>query len=414
KVHERGLETDFLLVILRDLLPKRPDLRVVLMSATLQARERERERTCFKKGLEMADLFMKYFNCPVVTVPGRTFPVQVTYLDHMEQIVKGNNKALSQMPRTSGGNFIAAASSGRGGGHSDSQGRGHAPLGGAAPGSSRGNDSHEDGEDGNPAPRFDPLTGEPLPDYLKGKKGMETTDEGGGRGKKQGGQRGAVETETMVSPRCMDKVNLDTIVQIIEHIMSSKGASDRGAIPGSQAVKGGKRGRGQQGAGTWVEGGDPPLGAILVFLPGFAEIDQLVNLLQSHRWIKESTKVFPLHSSLTSAEQRSVFQRMPPGVRKIVVSTNIAETSVTIDDCTHVIDSGRVREMRYDPVTRISSLVEVWISKASASQRAGRAGRVRPGQCWRMYPEQFHTAHMPEHTLAEMLRTPLEELVLQV
>ncbi|CAN0206344.1 unnamed protein product, partial [Hapterophycus canaliculatus] len=62
----------------------------------------------------------------------------------------------------------------------------------------------------------------------------------------------------------------------------------------------------------------------------------------------------------------------------------------------------------------MSCLVEVWISKASGSQRAGRAGRVRPGKCWRLYPEVFHQNYMPPYTLAEMLRTPLEELVLQV
>eukprot|EP00611_Tribonema_gayanum_P030943 TRINITY_DN8773_c0_g1_i1.p1 TRINITY_DN8773_c0_g1~~TRINITY_DN8773_c0_g1_i1.p1 ORF type:complete len:501 (+),score=148.95 TRINITY_DN8773_c0_g1_i1:576-2078(+) len=104
---------------------------------------------------------------------------------------------------------------------------------------------------------------------------------------------------------------------------------------------------------------------------------------------------------------------MPPGRRKVVVSTNIAETSITIEDCTHVIDTGRVKEMRYNPGTHMSSLVEVWTSQASAKQRAGRAGRVRPGTCWRLFPAQFHATAMPEHTLPEMLRCPLEELVLQ-
>ncbi|CAM9374466.1 unnamed protein product, partial [Pylaiella littoralis] len=93
---------------------------------------------------------------------------------------------------------------------------------------------------------------------------------------------------------------------------------------------------------------------------------------------------------------------------------NDTRCQVTIEDCTHVIDAGRVREMRYNAITRVSCLTEVWISKASGNQRAGRAGRVRAGKCWRLYPEGFHKGFMPSHTLAEMLRTPLEGLVLQV
>ncbi|CAM9660312.1 unnamed protein product [Chrysoparadoxa australica] len=130
--------------------------------------------------------------------------------------------------------------------------------------------------------------------------------------------------------------------------------------------------------------------------------------------LQKLLEVFPLHSSLSSREQRAIFKKMPRGVRKVVVSTNIAETSITIEDCTHVIDSGRVKELRYSAASGFSSLLEVWVSHASGMQRAGRAGRVRAGRCWRLYPEVFWETSMPEHTLPEMRRTPLEELVLQV
>lgn len=98
---------------------------------------------------------------------------------------------------------------------------------------------------------------------------------------------------------------------------------------------------------------------------------------------------------------------MPKGVTKIVISTNIAETSITIDDISFVVDTGRVKETRYDPETHMSSLVAVWTSKAAAAQRAGRAGRVRAGDCFRLYTQEFFDTMMPEFTLPEMLRTPL-------
>jgi len=152
-------------------------------------------------------------------------------------------------------------------------------------------------------------------------------------------------------------------------------------------------------------------GAILVFLPGAAEIDKLCRELRNSLRSDEAW-VLPMHSGLTTAEQRRVFQRPPGEQTKIVVSTNISETSVTIDDVTDVVDCGRVREMRHE--NSASKLAEVWTSKASASQRAGRAGRVRAGTCWRLYPKELHEQAMPAHTAPEILRTPLDNLILQI
>ncbi|CAM9576881.1 unnamed protein product [Ectocarpus sp. 4 AP-2014] len=425
-VHERDLQTDFLLVILRDLLPKRPDLRVVLMSATLQARMGR-----------LADLFTKYFHgCPAITVPGRTFPVEVTYMDEVNRLVRGT-RTPAIMPRVSSGAAVdGGRGHGRGAGGAQADPRGRGPGGrghSTAAAAARGQGSEAD--DGETPAAYDPLTGEPL----------ELGEDGGATS----AVAAAAAASAMVSPKCEDKVDFDVMVDLVDHIMRTEGDGGRKGSEGgrggsqnsssSRNSRGGGGGRGrddrQRGGvggsgsrGGWSRGGGgggkqgaggnsseaEPLGAILIFLPGFAEIDQLVKALQRHPRIGRGARVFPLHSSLPSNQQKSIFQRMLPGVRKIVVSTNIAETSVTIDDCTHVIDAGRVREMRYDPVTRMSCLVEVWISKASGSQRAGRAGRVRAGKCWRLYPEAFHQSYMPTHTLAEMLRTPLEELVLQV
>jgi len=90
-------------------------------------------------------------------------------------------------------------------------------------------------------------------------------------------------------------------------------------------------------------------------------------------------EIYLLHSSITTFDQQAAFKIPPPGVRKIILSTNIAETSVTIPDVVYVIDSARVKEMTYDPNKRTKSLDLCWISKANSKQRKGRAGRVRSG-----------------------------------
>ncbi|CAM9879111.1 unnamed protein product, partial [Laminaria digitata] len=100
--------------------------------------------------------------------------------------------------------------------------------------------------------------------------------------------------------------------------------------------------------------------------------------------LQEKTRVYPLHGSLSTSEQKTIFDVPPRGVRKIVVSTNIAETSITIEDCVFVVDSCRVKENRFDDANMMPMLLECWVSKASAKQRRGRAGRVRPGVCFHM------------------------------
>ena len=95
--------------------------------------------------------------------------------------------------------------------------------------------------------------------------------------------------------------------------------------------------------------------------------------------------IIPLHSSLSSEEQSLVFKRPKHGVRKIVLSTNIAETSVTIDDCVFVIDTGKMKETRFNSNQNMESLEMCWVSRANAFQRMGRAGRVMSGVCIHLY-----------------------------
>ena len=103
---------------------------------------------------------------------------------------------------------------------------------------------------------------------------------------------------------------------------------------------------------------------------------------------KQKLLVLPLFSSLPPEQQQIVFEPTPENTRKVVIATNIAETSITIDGIVYVIDPGFSKQNVYDPRTRISSLLVTPISKASARQRAGRAGRTREGKCFRLYTEE--------------------------
>jgi HrpA-like RNA helicase len=125
-----------------------------------------------------------------------------------------------------------------------------------------------------------------------------------------------------------------------------------------------------------VDTADTPSGAILIFMPGVMEIKQCISELESTRL--GNVAILPLHANLSSEEQRRVFQSTAPR-RKVVVATNVAETSVTIPDVVFVVDGGKVKETQYDSNSGLQRLVEEWTSRASGRQRRGRAGRTQPG-----------------------------------
>jgi HrpA-like RNA helicase len=153
-------------------------------------------------------------------------------------------------------------------------------------------------------------------------------------------------------------INVDLILQLVRRFVSSKEA----------------------------EGG----GGVLVFLPGSGEIDEvmrvLIGVLASPDGPVRAEWVIPLHGALPPHEQVRVFQPAPAGVTKLVLATNVAETSITINDIALVIDTGRVKRVRYDASTRMTRLDDVCISDAEARQRRGRAGRVRAGLCYHLFP----------------------------
>ena len=153
-------------------------------------------------------------------------------------------------------------------------------------------------------------------------------------------------------------------------------------------------------------------GAILVFLPGERAIKNCIERLSQEPWFR---KLFPLplYGRLSKEEQERVFKSPPFGKKKIVIATNIAETSITINDIAAVIDSGLSKLNFYNPFTYTSSLDEAPVSKASCNQRRGRAGRTQEGGCYRLYTRKdFETRVM--YTTEEIYRTDLSEVVMRM
>lgn len=161
-----------------------------------------------------------------------------------------------------------------------------------------------------------------------------------------------------------------------------------------------------EAVGAILQSGEP--GDVLVFMPGMGEINATINELHSIRG-GERFAAIPLHGELPPEDQDRAFA--PSERRKIVVSTNVAETSVTIDGIRHVVDSGLARVARYDSERGISTLFLEDISRASADQRKGRAGRTAPGTCYRLWTESNHL-NRPERNTPEIQRSDLAEVVL--
>jgi pre-mRNA-splicing factor ATP-dependent RNA helicase DHX15/PRP43 len=176
-----------------------------------------------------------------------------------------------------------------------------------------------------------------------------------------------------------------------------------------------------------IHKGEEP-GDILVFLTGEEEIEDACrkikieadNLANQDPTVGPLTCV-PLYSSLPPQQQQRIFDPAPPprkpgGTpgRKVVVSTNIAETSLTIDGVVYVVDPGFSKQKVYNPRIRVESLLVSPISKSSAAQRAGRAGRTRPGKCFRLYTEKDYVKELEEQTYPEILRSNLANMVLEL
>eukprot|EP00090_Calanus_glacialis_P015911 TRINITY_DN25023_c0_g1_i1.p1 TRINITY_DN25023_c0_g1~~TRINITY_DN25023_c0_g1_i1.p1 ORF type:complete len:1347 (-),score=453.74 TRINITY_DN25023_c0_g1_i1:75-3920(-) len=346
EVHERSEESDFLLMILRDTLPERPDLRVILMSATVNA-----------------DLFSGYFKgAPVLEIPGRTFPVQQVFLEEiLENIpycLEENSPYARKQERNQGGH----------GGLDKEVFKGDC------------RDAYLDQMDGDLL-----LSGDGVKS-AKDKQWDSSCDV------KQLYQRyGDWSEQTCKTLALMnwEKINYDLVEAMV--VFVADGGTRDCPVPRS--------------------------GSILVFLPGMQEIMTLYDQLNSHPRLGSRAGKFllvPLHSSLSSEEQQLVFSKPKGGQRKIVISTNMAETSITIDDCVFVVDVGRMKEKRFDPNKNMESLETVWVSQANALQRKGRAGRVMEGFCFHLYTQFSYDNHMRKDPVPEIQRVPLDKMILRI
>ncbi|XP_021300774.1 DExH-box ATP-dependent RNA helicase DExH6-like isoform X1 [Herrania umbratica] len=394
EIHERDRFCDFMLAIIRDILPSYPHLRLVLMSATLDA-----------------ERFSQYFGgCPIIRVPGFTYPVKAFYLEDVLSILKSADN-----------NHLISASA------------------------SVPNEDPELTEEDKIAldeainlacstDEFDPLLelvsvegGSQVHNYQHSLTGLTPLMVFAGKGR--------------VADVCM---LLSFGVNC--HLRSKDGkralewAEQENQQEATEIIKKhmqsllSNSGEQQQLLDKYIEAVDPEIidvvlieqllrkicidsneGAILVFLPGWEDINRTREKLLANPFFKDSSRfiIISLHSMVPSAEQKKVFKRPPFGCRKIILSTNIAESSITIDDVVYVIDSGRMKEKSYDPYNNVSTLQSSWVSKANAKQREGRAGRCQPGTCYHLY-SKLRSASMPDFQVPEIKRMPIEELCLQV
>ncbi|XP_047296310.1 putative ATP-dependent RNA helicase DHX35 isoform X2 [Homo sapiens] len=160
-------------------------------------------------------------------------------------------------------------------------------------------------------------------------------------------------------------------------------------------------------------------GDVLAFLTGQEEVETVVSMLieqaraLARTGMKRHLRVLPMYAGLPSFEQMKVFERVSRSVRKVIVATNVAETSITISGIVYVIDCGFVKLRAYNPRTAIECLVVVPVSQASANQRAGRGGRSRSGKCYRLYTEEAFDK-LPQSTVPEMQRSNLAPVILQL
>ena len=304
EVHERDVLSDFILTVVRDLLPKRPNLRVILMSATINA-----------------DMFSQYFNnCPSIHIPGMTFPVQDFYLEDILKLT--DFRVRPKHPK-----------------------------------------------------RFRPPPGSPsFKEDVEYTKFMVPYVE-----ELEAKRSYPFHVLKSLRMRESEEAPDELIAELLHHICTQEGA-----------------------------------GAILIFLSGWEQISRLHRKLTADRLFTTSRfLIIPLHSMMPTVNQRQVFDRPPRGTRKIILSTNIAETSLTIDDVVFVIDTGRTKQSGFDAKKNLSTLQSEWIALANARQRKGRAGRVQPGVCYRLY-SRFREQSFMDHPVPEMQRMRLEEVILRI
>ena len=319
EVHERHLDTDVLLAVLKESLKSISHLRVILMSATLDA-----------------DRFAAYWgeNTPRMHIPGRTFPVTDYFMEDVLRLTgyippkKGKKK----------------------------------PLG-----------------------RHFPLHKKKSTPWADSEKSDDESEDDKAR-----------ETKRTISSKILDgpvisiedlikrvdeaNIDYDLLGHLIKQLILNREVGDDGSI--------------------------------LVFMSGAQEISNAIESIGAYTQ-GLSVLTLPLHGGLPSHDQNLVFKPAPRGTTKVIVSTNVAETSITIPDCTIVIDSCREKQSSYDPVNRMPLLLEDFAAKANLKQRRGRAGRVREGICYKLISNATYE-NLPDYGLPEIHRCALDQTLLSL
>ncbi|XP_022125421.2 ATP-dependent DNA/RNA helicase DHX36 [Pieris rapae] len=307
EVHERDTHVDLAMAMLKQILKKRKDLKLILMSATLDA-----------------EVLSTYFDdCPVVYIEGLAYPVTDVYL---EDILKLTDY---QIPKKK---------------EKKQKWKKHEKKG-----KSKANEMETDIQyKAEIGPWLESIKNNIPRDVYK----------------------------TLQDPQ-IEELNIDLIVELLKYICK----------------------------------GEP--GAILVFLPGIGDITKLMQCMEINGFSNGKYEIYPLHSKLASLEQRKIFMKPPIGVRKIILATNIAETSITIDDIVYVVDSGRIKVSGLNVDENISTLKTEWVSKANLHQRRGRAGRCQPGICYYLLTS-YRAGKLADRLLPELQRSNLLEPVLML
>ncbi|XP_076232336.1 ATP-dependent DNA/RNA helicase DHX36 isoform X2 [Calliopsis andreniformis] len=307
EIHERSTESDFILALLKLIIPKRPDLKVLLMSATLNS-----------------ERFSEYYDCPVLHIPGFTYPVEEFYLEDILSFTSFKFPPVPLMPQDR----------------------------------KKYNKKYKEMQ--QKRDEFSDVIEPYVRQLIADKKYPKHV------------------IDQLRNPKS-EEMSLDLIEELIRHICTTKGP-----------------------------------GAILVFLPGMMDIIKLHKIMiESGKYPQSQYIIYPLHSRMPTIDQKLIFNEPPNGIRKIIISTSIAETSITIEDVVYVIDSGRTKFVRFDLNRNIQTLLPEWVALANSNQRRGRAGRVRPGYCYHLYSKAREMT-FEQYPLPEMLRTRLEEVILQI
>ncbi|XP_063365463.1 ATP-dependent DNA/RNA helicase DHX36-like [Cydia amplana] len=308
EAHERNSHLDLSMCMLKQVLAKRRDLKLILMSATIDSC---RLRTYFG-------------NCPVIHIEGLAYPVKDFYMEDVLTMTGYRLPPVQHASNEKDKNMNQKKSG-----------------------------LTKEEKDMKYKAEIDP--------WLRSFNGRLDKD-----------------IYTTLQDRRIEKLNFDLIIDLLVHISRS------------------------------------PPGAVLVFLPGISDIFKLLRMMNESEMFPQSNyQIYPLHSKLPTIDQHKIFKRPPRHIRKIIIATNIAETSITIDDIVYVVDCGRVKLKGMDVERNISTLDTEFESKANLMQRRGRAGRCQPGIAYHLITS-YRSQNIPDRLLPELQRCNLLEPVLEI